>query len=56
MELLNFMEDIDLSEFEYHVVSSVPDFRTKLARLALICRLIMVVAKGENMHRLFKLI
>jgi hypothetical protein len=39
-------EDIAVSEFEYHVVSSVPDFQTKLAdsrpprlaRLALICR------------------
>jgi hypothetical protein len=45
MELQTFfeMENIDVSEFEYHVVSSVPDFQTKLsasrpARLALICR------------------
>jgi hypothetical protein len=45
------MEDIAVSESVYHVVSSVPDFQTKLAdsrpaRLALLCLLKMVVAKG----------
>ncbi len=48
------MEDIAVSAFEYHVVSSVPDFQTKPADsrpawLALICRFNMVVAKGEKM-------
>jgi hypothetical protein len=50
MELQTFfeMENIDVSEFEYHVVYSVPDFQTKLsdsrpARLALICRFFMII-------------
>jgi hypothetical protein len=43
LQTLFVMEDTAVSEFEYHVVSSVPDFQTKLAdsrpaRLALICR------------------
>ena len=50
------MEDIAVSESEYHVVSSVPDFQTKPAdsrpaRLALMVGLKMVVAKGgKNAH------
>jgi hypothetical protein len=43
LQTLLEMEDIAVTEFEYHVVSSVPDFQTKLAdsrpaRLAVICR------------------
>ena len=43
LQTLFEMENIAVSELEYHVISSVPDFQTKLAdsrpaRLALICR------------------
>jgi hypothetical protein len=31
LQTLFEMEDIAVSEFEYHVVSSVPDFQIKLA-------------------------
>jgi hypothetical protein len=42
LQTLFEMEDIAVSESVYHVVSSVPDFQTKLAdsrpaRLALLC-------------------
>ncbi len=38
LQTLFEMEDIAVSEYEYHVVSSVPDFRAKHAKHALICR------------------
>jgi hypothetical protein len=51
LQTLFEMDDIAVSALKYHVVSSVPDFQTKLAdsrpaRLALIVGLKMVVVKG----------